>query len=485
MKRWIIAMACLLPTISSSAQAPLAKFLEINDTVIARYNRGDYKSIYSAANKTYKELNSEGELGGDLEYKKKNLGMVLSSELLEDIGSIKYFKWVCEKGIVRFELWLDGSEILRYKFNNMVRQPNALTRLAISDNPLKTRIDSLVDKYAGIYMSDPKAVGLSIGIYQDGKKYIYNYGEMEKGSGRPVTDQTIFTVGSITKTFTGILLCRAVAEKKVSLDDDIRKYLDGNFPNLEYNGKGISLLDLANHSSGIRKFRFNVVPAAADNWTPEEWMHYFDSYTWDSLYRDLHAVQLDTMPGTQYHYSLIGTILLNIMLEKVYHGSIDQIVRDYYGKSFQMKDTKLASDAGDMLRYATGYGDQGQLMPRMPEFTPSLSAIHSTTRDMMNYVLANVDEKDPSIRLSHKLSWGDMRSFAVGIPWDMEQYYGKYKMIWHSGYDYGSISLCTSYPELGMGIFLWANDDSRQNYLYDMERSIRETLLYWNSSEKK
>jgi CubicO group peptidase (beta-lactamase class C family) len=485
MKRTVILVCCLLQIFILNAQQPVSKFLEVNDTVMAQYNRGDYKAVYGMANQVYKELNSLGELTGGLEYMKKNFGQVVSSALIEDLGDIKYFQWTCERGNIRLELWLDGSSILQYKFNNLVRQPNALDRRAPTDNPLKTRLDSLVDKYAAIYMSDPGAVGLSLGIYQGGRKYTYSYGEMEKATGKRVTDQTIFTVGSITKTFTGVLLCRAVVEKKVSLDDDIRKYLDGNFPNLVYQGKPITLLDLANHTSGIRRFRFNVVPAAADNWEPVQWMHYFDSYTWDSLYRDLHAVQLDTMPGTQYHYSLIGTILLNIMLEKIYRGSIDQIVRDYYGKNFHMKDTKLASDAGDMSRYATGYGDKGQLEPRMPEFTPSLSAIHSTTQDMMNYVQANVEEKDPVIRLSHKVTWGDLKSFAVGIPWDIEQYYGKYKMIWHSGYDYGSITLCTSYPDLDLGMFLWANDDTRQNYLYDMERSIRENLLYWNSVKKK
>jgi serine-type D-Ala-D-Ala carboxypeptidase/endopeptidase len=191
------------------------------------------------------------------------------------------------------------------------------------------------------------------------------------------------------------------------------------------------------------------------------------------------------VPGTEYHYSLIGTILLNIMLEKVYHASIDQIVRDYYGRTFDMKDTKLSSDAGDISGYAQGYDDKGQPQPKMPEYTPSSSAIHSTTRDMMNYVEANVLEKGPVVQLSHQATWGNLKSFAVGYTWDMEQYYGKYKMIWHSGYDYGSITLCTCYPEFNLGMFLWANDDSRQGNLYDMERAIRETLLYWDSVKVK
>ncbi|HLX90681.1 MAG TPA: serine hydrolase domain-containing protein [Puia sp.] len=484
-KKLIVVIACAILGLGSIGQTSLAKFREVNELVVAEFNSGDFKAIYAAAGQTYKDLNSEGELTGTLNYMKNTFGQVKSSQLIEDLGDIKYFKWNCEKGAIRFELWIDGSSIIQYKLNNLVMQPDAITKRPVTDNLLKNGIDSLVNKYAAIYMSDPKAVGLSLGVYYHGRKYIYNYGEMEKGSGRPVTDQTIFTVGSITKTFTGVLLCRAVSEKKASFGDDIRKYLDGNYPNLEYQGHPITLLDLARHTSGVRKFRFNVVPASADNWSPEEWMRYFDTYTWDSLFRDLHALRVDTLPGVQYHYSLIGTTLLNIAIEKIYHGSIDQIVRDYYGHEFHMKDTKLASDAGDIPRYATGYGDKGQLMPRTPEYTPSLSSIHSTTRDMMSYLEANVLETNPVIKLSHKKTWGDMKAFAVGIPWDMETYYGKYEMIWHSGFDYGSISLCAFYPEMKMGMFLWANDDSRQSYLYDMERSIRQSLIFQDSFRKR
>jgi serine-type D-Ala-D-Ala carboxypeptidase/endopeptidase len=121
----------------------------------------------------------------------------------------------------------------------------------------------------------------------------------------------------------------------------------------------------------------------------------------------------------------------------------------------------------------------------MQHFTVTLSAIHSTTQDMMNYLQANVEERNPAIRLSHRQTWGDLNTFAVGITWDMEQYYGKYKQVWHSGYDYGSISLCTGYPSLNLGMWLWANDDSRQGNLYDMEREIRDNLLYLDSQRAK
>jgi len=161
MRKLILYGVCFLQAFTLTAQTPAAKFREINDTVAARYNRGDYKSIYAAASDIYKSLNSEGELTGNLESLKKDFGQVISSEQIEDFGNIKFFKWTCQKGAIKLELWLDGSSIIQYKFNNFIRQPNTVTNKVLSDNPLKTQLDSVVDKYARIYMSDPKAVGLS------------------------------------------------------------------------------------------------------------------------------------------------------------------------------------------------------------------------------------------------------------------------------------------------------------------------------------
>jgi CubicO group peptidase (beta-lactamase class C family) len=468
----------------SKAPPPTSTFRKINDSVVARFNRGDYKAIYQAADDYYKGLNSEGELVGGLESSKKDVGNIVSSELIEDLGKVEHFKWTGEKGVMKFELWLEGSAIRRYKFNRFISQPSWPMRSIASDNRLRTAMDSVVDKYATIYMSDPKAVGLSLGLYKGGKQYSYNYGEVEKGSGRIPNERTIYSLGSVSKTFIGVLLARAVIESKLSLQDDIRKYLPGDFPNLEYRGHPIRLVDLANHTSGINKFRFNNVPANYETMTPEEALKYFASYTEQDLLGDLHNLTVDTVPGMRYHYSLGGINLLGMALAKVYNTTLDQLVRDYYAKTFHMTDTKLISDSQDMTRYARGYDEKRALMPQMPNYTVSLYTVKSTTKDMLNYVEASVLENNSAIRLSHQQTWGDPKSFAVGLTWDMEDYYGRGLEIWHSGFDYGSITLLTAYPSLGFGMFLWANDDSRQGNLYDMERNIKENLEYLESQTK-
>src|SRR6267378_276897 len=109
--------------LTSTSAPSRSTFREINDSVVARFNRGDYKAIYQAGDDIYKGLNSEGELVGGLEWSKNNVGNIVSSELIEDLGKVEHFKWTGEKGVIKFELWLEGLAIRRYKFNTFIRQP--------------------------------------------------------------------------------------------------------------------------------------------------------------------------------------------------------------------------------------------------------------------------------------------------------------------------------------------------------------------------
>jgi CubicO group peptidase (beta-lactamase class C family) len=104
----------------------------------------------------------------------------------------------------------------------------------LTDNPLKDHLDSAVHKGAMVYMQNAGTVGLSIGVYKNGRNYIYNYGESVKGSGRLPTPDQMFNLGSVAKTFVGTMLAEAVLENKTRLTDDIRLYLPGKYPNLEY-----------------------------------------------------------------------------------------------------------------------------------------------------------------------------------------------------------------------------------------------------------
>ena len=95
-------------------------------------------------------------------------------------------------------------------------------------------------------------VGLAIGVLKHGERRVFTYGAAKPDS--------LFEIGSISKTFTGLILARMVAEGKVRLDEPVRELLPAGTV-AKPAGEEITLLDLATHHSGLPPMPDNFPPA--------------------------------------------------------------------------------------------------------------------------------------------------------------------------------------------------------------------------------
>jgi Beta-lactamase len=120
-----------------------------------------------------------------------------------------------------------------------------------TDNPRKSATDTAVQATVERYTGQNSPAGIAIATLYRGQERYYNYGEVVRGGKVLPTSRTIFEIGSITKTMTGVLLAQAVRDKKLQIDDDIRRYLPGKYPQLEFGGKPIRVRHLAKHTSGL------------------------------------------------------------------------------------------------------------------------------------------------------------------------------------------------------------------------------------------
>ncbi|HJU54385.1 MAG TPA: serine hydrolase domain-containing protein [Pyrinomonadaceae bacterium] len=339
------------------------------------------------------------------------------------------------------------------------------------------RVDEVVKKAAQKFMSDSHSVGLSVGVYQDGRTYTHNFGEVAKGKKESPTRHTIYEVGSITKTFTGLLLARAAAERKVSLDDDVRKYLDGSYPNLEFEGRPIKLFHLINHTSGL-PFTLPNHPELFKNpdyyELPKILTRIESSYTRANFYDDLHKVKLDKVPGTEFRYSNSGAQLLGFILEKVYRMPYEKIVLKKIAGPLKMTETKLTLTGPEKKRLAQGHYENGSVALRVTPQSQAAGGLHSTVSDMLKYVRFHLDESDEAVKLSHQTTWGDIKYYASGLNWQMIQTPGGHRKIWQSGGTFGFSSHCVIFPELRMGIVLLSNesDVNSQGRLNEMANEI-------------
>ena len=339
----------------------------------------------------------------------------------------------------------------------------------------KARLDTVVQRLGTVFLQQPTRVGLSVGIIENGQTYFYNFGSIEKGKHQLPTSQTVYEIGSISKTFTSLLLAHAVLEKRVSLQDDIRKYLPGTYPNLAFGGQPIKLVHLANTTSRLPdNLPESRAPRSADpDSAVATIVESLRGYTKQNFYADLHHARLDTLPGLLPRHSNVATQLLAYVLESVYQTSYADLVARYINKPLQL--TGLASTAP----LPTGYNEKGHPMPRLDLPTVvAAGGLRYSAADMVKYLRYQLAEKDPAVALTHQPTWGSIEDQAIGFNWNLEQTVDSKRKLQHSGGTFGCASYCEFYPAQKMGIVLLSNesDESTQGSLQAVAEQIREAL---------
>lgn len=345
-----------------------------------------------------------------------------------------------------------------------------------TDNKLKTKLDSLVDQSVSAFMENSSRVGISIGIIKNGKQFIYNYGSTQREKPELPTGNTVYELASITKTFASTLLEKAVLENKVNLNDDIRKYLKEEYPNLESNGTPITLVNLANLTSGLPNWMPDKDLFGKAN--PDDIPFILDSvhkkYNRKDFYQDLHNVKLQTVPGTVSRHCNTAAQLLGYIMEGVYNDFYDNLLKIYFVDPLKMKNTFLLKPGKTPAKMAKGYDGKGRIMPVINwEDLQVAASIASSSSDMLKYMAFQLNEKDAIIKLSHEPTFGKIEDNAIALNWKLKKT-NNGRSISHTGGSLGFSSYMTFYPDLNSGIVLLSNeaDQSTQNELIALADAI-------------
>jgi len=346
-----------------------------------------------------------------------------------------------------------------------------------TDNKLKTALDSLVDKSVLAFFNNNSRVGISIGIIKNGKPFIYNYGSSRKDKTQLPTGNTVYELASITKTFGAALLAKAVLDKKVNLDDDVRKYLKEDYPNLNYNGTPITLLNLVNLTSGLPnwmpdkdifgKADLDAIPFILDS------VH--TTYSRKDFYRDLHQVELKVSPGSVARHCNTAAQLLGYIMEGVYENPYDKLLKTYFVDPLKMKNTSLIKSGKLPANMAIGYDGKGRIMPVIDWDDLQVAAsIASSSADMLKYMAFQLNEKNAEVKLSHQPTFGKVEDGAIALNWKVRKMNNGKRSISHTGGSLGFSSYMAFYPELNSGIVLLSNeaDQGTQNELIALADKI-------------
>jgi beta-lactamase class C len=199
-------------------------------------------------------------------------------------------------------------------------------------DPLEMRgaIDAIVQPLKQKY----NIPGVAVAVTVDGKQYFYNYGVISKQTREPITNQTLFEIGSFSKTFTATLACYADISGKLSLSDSASKYLPvlrgSSFDN-------VNLLNLGTHTSGLPLF----VPDAITN--NDQLMAYYKAW------------KPDHPAGTYRTYSNLGIGMLGMIAAKSMSLSFDDAIEKKLLPELGMTHSYINVPADKMKDYAQGY----------------------------------------------------------------------------------------------------------------------------------
>ncbi|HEU5115160.1 MAG TPA: serine hydrolase [Isosphaeraceae bacterium] len=311
--------------------------------------------------------------------------------------------------------------------------------------------DAKVQSLAEPLVTSGEVSALSLGVVVDGESRTYRVPEGSSSDSK--VDDRFFEIGSITKTFTGILLADMVVRGEVRLDDPVRFYLPDDVTVPAFEGREITLVDLATHTSGLPRLPSNFRPKDAEN-------PYVD-YSVKDLYDFLSNYKLLRRPGSKMSYSNLGVGLLGHALGRKAGKDYETLLRERVLEPLQLHETALTLDDRQKERLAPGHGPDGERVSNW-DFTDTSAAaggIKSTISDMLKYLKANMEPESTrlaeAIALSHKPA-GDPEGTGgkVGLGWMINPTSG---VIWHNGGTGGYRSFIGLLPEKNVGSVVLCN----------------------------
>jgi CubicO group peptidase (beta-lactamase class C family) len=286
-------------------------------------------------------------------------------------------------------------------------------------------------------------------------------GRLRRLENLPPGPDTLFEIGSITKTFTSLALAVLVGSGTVSLRTPLRDLLPAGTAVPRRDHSEITLEHLARHISGL--------PRSPNSFAQDVWLAEFrgrNPYDLDetTVLDSLSRISSLRHPPGQGHgrYSNLGVGLLGIALRRATGA------RNYYEmikvtvlEPLQLSDTVVRPKGEQAARLAEGHGARRRhVEPWYLEGLAGAGALRSTAADLLRYLQAQlVPDRTPlaeAIRLTRSL-WEPQRRMTIGLGWIRTKVPGG-DMWWHNGGTGGFRSFAAFIPELGRASVVLVND---------------------------
>ena len=320
---------------------------------------------------------------------------------------------------------------------------------ATRSTDLAPKIDAVFARFTN------QTPGCAVGLGKDGRAlYMHGYGMANLEYNVPITESTVLESGSVAKQFTASAMVLLAQEGKLSLDDDIRKYLP-EVP--DFGGQKITIRNLLTHTSGLRD-QWGLL--GIEGRGPGSQVH-SPATTLDLV---VHQKMLNFPPGSEYLYSNTGYALAGIIIERVSGKSLDAFTQERLFRPLGMTHTRWRDDFTTVVpNRATAYSGSAAsgFHSDMP-FTNMIGngGLLSTMADLLKWN-ENLDHPTvggPSyvdaLQTRMRLTSGRTITYALGL--EVTDYQGVHEVS-HSGSTAGYRTFLARYPDQHVSVAVWCN----------------------------
>lgn len=315
---------------------------------------------------------------------------------------------------------------------------------AAAQADLAARVDSM---FAGYNAQSP---GCALGVAQNGRTLLSRaYGMADLEHDVPNTPETVFEAGSVSKQFTAAAIVLLARQGKLSLDDDVRRWI----PEVPDYGTPITLRHLLNHTSGLRDWG-NVVQLAG--WPRGTRIH-THAHVLDVVRRQK---SLNFTPGEEFLYSNTGYNLLAMVVERASGASFAEFTRRELFAPLGMTRTQWRDDftrvvKGRAQAYTRSDSAWHQQMPF--EDVVGNGGLLTTVGDLLRWNQALADGTLPgldALETQGVLTSGRKIEYALGLY--IQRYRGT-REVAHGGATAGYRAYLARYPDHGLSVALLCN----------------------------
>ena len=329
-------------------------------------------------------------------------------------------------------------------------------------------LEPLVSRHCAPFMEQGKGIGLAVAVISGSNSTVMTFGRASLFSDQPLPSDTLFEIGSITKTFTALALAQEIQRGNLSLDDPIQGLMPAGLQ-LPKEARPITLKHLTTHTSGF--------PSLPDNMS--YWHGFrrtmaggnpYDDYSEAQFLEAIRTVDLDFKPGTKIEYSNFGMDVLGYLLSAKAGTDYEAYIKREVCEPLGLHDTTVTLTQDQAGRFAQGYAwakrKDAVLQVAdsdpwdLPNYLAGSGALRSTVADMLKYLEMNmhpVGSLGGAIRACHSELFHEKDGFAIGMNWVRSPSKSLGTVIWHNG-EMGGASSYLGFTEDGRaGVVILSN----------------------------